>query len=88
MLERAVAGVVAEDPAAFVIDLSGVQYLSAAGLQILAATREKIGETVHFAVVAQALPSRVIRLTNLDEFLSLHESLEDALTAVAAAKTR
>ena len=53
MLERAIAGVLADDPCALVIDLMEVEFLASAGLQILAATREKLGESAPFAVAAQ-----------------------------------
>ena len=87
MLERAIAGVLADDPPALVIDLMEVEFLAAAGLGILAATREKVGESARFAVAAQGLiTSRVIRLVGLDEFLSLHETRQDALTAMEAPK--
>lgn len=87
MLEEAVAGVVAEDPHALVIDLSEVQFLALVGLRILTTAREKIGEAARFAVAAQGpITSRIIRLVKLDSFLSLHESLEDALLAVKQSK--
>lgn len=87
MLGRVVADVLAEDPAALVIDLSGVDFLAAAGLRILEAARTEIGESGRFAVVGQGPGvASVIRLLKLNEFLSLHETLEDALTAVAVTK--
>jgi hypothetical protein len=62
-----------------------VKFLASAGLQILAATREKRGESAPFAVAAQSsITSRIIRLLGLNELLSLHASLADALTAVKA----
>jgi anti-sigma B factor antagonist len=83
VLDRAVAGVLADDPAALVIDLTKVQFLDPAGLQILVAAREKVGESARFAVAAHGpITSRIIELVDLDEFLSLHETLEDALAAV------
>ncbi len=86
-LESAVAGVLAEDALALVIDLSEVRFLASVGLSILVAAREKIGEPGRFAVAAQGpLISRIIQLVNLDELLSLHETLEDALLAVTGSK--
>jgi hypothetical protein len=51
--------------------------------------RKKIGESGRFAVAAQGpMVNRLIRLVDVDEFLSLRETLEDAWTAVAATKGR
>lgn len=86
-LERVIAEVLAEDPAALVIDLLKVDFLGSAGLSVLVATREKVSKHAGFAVVAQgSVTARIIQRLDLDEFLSLHETLEDALTAVKAQK--
>ncbi|BBZ15031.1 STAS domain-containing protein [Mycobacterium branderi] len=86
MLKRAVEAVLAEHPCALVIDLSQVRFLASAGLQVLVDAREKMDGSVRFAVAAQgAMTSRIIRLVQLDEFLSLHDTLGDALLAVKGA---
>jgi anti-sigma B factor antagonist len=83
VLESSVADVLADDPAALVIDLTEVQFLDSAGLQILVEAREKVSESARFAVAAHGpITSRIIQLVDLDEFLSLHETLENALAAV------
>lgn len=51
-LEEAIGEVVADNPTALVIDLSAVEFLGSVGLKILAATSEKIGQSVKFGVVA------------------------------------
>lgn len=89
ILEKAVAGALAEGPHALVIDLSEVQFLGLVGLTILETAREKIGESACFAVAAQRpITTKIIRLFKLDRFLSLHESLEDALLAAKKFKAR
>ncbi|REM96615.1 anti-sigma factor antagonist, partial [Mycobacterium tuberculosis] len=52
-LEEAIGEVVADNPTALVIDLSAVEFLGSVGLKILAATSEKIGQSVKFGVVAR-----------------------------------
>lgn len=86
VLERAIADVLADGPVPLVIDMSAVRFLSASGLAILVETREKVVTAAGFAVVARRTePGRVIRLLKLDKFLSLQETVEDALAAVVAA---
>jgi anti-sigma B factor antagonist len=83
VLEGAIADALAENPPALVIDLSPVQFLASAGLQILVATQEKLGGSAHFAVVANGpATSRPIQLTGLDEIFALYPTLDDALNAV------
>jgi anti-anti-sigma factor len=82
-LEEAIAGVLAEDPTALIIDLSEVTFLASAGLQLLVATHERIRESADFAVVAEGpATSRPIQLTHLDSVFALYSDLDDALAAV------
>lgn len=57
-LEEAIGEVVADNPTALVIDLSAVEFLGSVGLKILAATSEKIGQSVKFGVVARGSVTR------------------------------
>jgi anti-sigma B factor antagonist len=82
-LEAAIAEGFAADAKALIIDLSAVEFIASAGLQILAATHEKISKSAHFAVVATyPATTRPIQLTGLDEILDVYPTLDDALTAV------
>ncbi|MGO8850128.1 STAS domain-containing protein [Mycobacterium sp.] len=82
-LEQAIDVVVAESPAALVIDLSGVEFLGSVGLKILAATHEKLGTATQFGVVARGPATRrPIHLTGLDKIFLLYPTLDDALSAV------
>jgi anti-anti-sigma factor len=85
-LEQAVDAVVAQSPAALIIDLSGVEFLGSVGLKILAATHEKICTATQFGVVAHGpATKRPIHLTGLDKTFSLYPTLDDALSAVGDA---
>jgi anti-sigma B factor antagonist len=85
VLEGAISDVLADNPPALVIDLSPVQFLASAGLQILVATQEKLADTADFAVVANGpATSRPIQLTGLDEIFPLYPVLNEALSAVRA----
>lgn len=85
-LEEAIGEVVADNPTALVIDLSAVEFLGSVGLKILAATSEKIGQSVKFGVVARgSVTRRPIHLMGLDKTFRLFSTLHDALTGVRAA---
>ena len=86
-LEEAIGGVVADNPAALVIDLSAVDFLGSVGLKILAATYEKLGDAAEFGVVARGPATRrPIHLTGLDKTFSLYPTLDDALTGARDGK--
>ncbi|MBV9513695.1 MAG: STAS domain-containing protein [Mycobacteriaceae bacterium] len=81
--EEAIDGALAEDPLALIIDLSEVTFLASAGLQLLVATHQRIGESAAFAVVAEGpATSRPMQLTKLDNVIALYPELDEALIAV------
>jgi anti-anti-sigma factor len=86
-LEQAIAAVIADGPAALVIDLSEVEFLGSVGLKILAATYEELGDFAEFGVVARGPATRrPIHLTGLDKTFPLYPTLDDALTGVRDGK--
>ncbi|MGH3561957.1 MAG: STAS domain-containing protein [Mycobacterium sp.] len=85
-LEAAVADVLAEEPAALIVQLSAVDFMGSAGLRILVAAQQQIGAGARVAVVANGPATRrPIQLTGLDETLSLYPTLDEAVTAVRPA---
>ena len=78
---RARAGaVLADRPEALIVDLGDVGFCGSAGLQVLA---ELVAATadggIPLALVAAHYPVvRVVRLSRLDEAVSLHASVDDA----------
>jgi anti-sigma B factor antagonist len=70
-----------------VVELSAVNFMSSAGLRILAATHEKLCKSGHLAVVASnPAVSRAIQLSGLDQLFSLYPTLDDALRGVRVAR--
>jgi len=71
-------------PGPLVVDLSGVSYLSSAGVRlvvdVLQHRRERGG--THLVVPSGAAPRRLLELTAIDRLTPLHEDLSTA-TAVA-----
>jgi anti-sigma B factor antagonist len=85
-LEQAIGTVVADNPAALIIDLSGVEFLGSVGLKILAATYEKM-DAGEFGVVAHGPATRrPIHLTGLDKTFPLYSTLDEALAGVRDGK--
>jgi anti-sigma B factor antagonist len=81
--EAAITGALDDDPPVLVIELSEVSFMASVGLRILAATQEKVSESVQVAIVANnPATSRPMQLTGLDKVLSLYPTLDDALTAM------
>jgi anti-anti-sigma factor len=83
VLEEAIDGLLAEEPKALIVDLSGVTFLASVGLRLLVSTHEKLGGSGQFAVVASGpITSRPIQLTKLDEVFAMYPTLDEALTRV------
>lgn len=81
-LREAVREVLDSQPDALVIDLSGVEFLASAGMQVLVTTSHETGKDIPFAVVAGArATARPIRLTALDTVLSVYATRTEAVAA-------
>ena len=82
VLREAVRDVLDSRPAALVIDLTSVQFLASAGMQVLVTTSYETGRDIPFAVVAGARASaRPIRLTALDTVLPVYSARTEAVAA-------
>ena len=78
---EAVAAVIAKSPTALIVDLTEVTFLASAGINALVAAQR--AESLRFAVVADGpVTGRPIKILGLDEILSLHSAMDDALAAV------
>ena len=85
-LTDAIESALAKSPKALVVDLSRVDFLGSAGISVLMATHGKIGDSSRFAVVADGPTThRPLTLLGLNEVMSLHRTLDDALSKLADA---
>ncbi|WP_233532485.1 STAS domain-containing protein [Antrihabitans sp. YC2-6] len=65
-----------------IIDLSGVDFLASAGMTILVDARQRVADKA-FAVVADGpATARPLKLTGLDEALSLYATLVEAVERI------
>lgn len=80
-LHAAFAHVLRDEPAFLVVDLSRVTFLGSAGLNLLIATNDRMGEG-RMRVVAPSTPARrAIELSGMDQVLSVYTTVDDALSA-------
>lgn len=83
--KSAIAEALAGGPQALVLDLLEVEFFGSVGVRVLVEAQEKVGDGDRFAVVAHgSAASRILQLVHLDELLSVHETVEDALSSVTA----
>jgi anti-sigma B factor antagonist len=73
-------------PCSTVLELSGVQLLSAAGLTELVNLRDRLTNADARLALAAAPPSvrRILAITGLDDTMTLTDTLQDAVDLVAA----
>lgn len=84
-LAEHVATVLVTCPRAVVIDLTDVEFLSAAGLEVLASARRTAGSSTRLAVVAASRAvRRPIELSGIDETVPVYSTLSAAIAAVTA----
>jgi anti-anti-sigma factor len=84
-LQGAITTALAAKPAALIIDLSKVDFLASAGMTVLVTAQAEAVPPTQFAVVANgAATSRPIKLMGIDSVLSLHSTLDGALSSVSA----
>lgn len=78
-LQDAVAGALPGARPALVVDLSGVTFLSSAGLSVLVQAHQQAGEAGReVRIVTNANTARVFALTGLTETVRLFDSVEAA----------
>ncbi|QRP43599.1 STAS domain-containing protein [Amycolatopsis sp. FDAARGOS 1241] len=79
-LDEVVSGAVDESPDVLVVDLRGVTFLSSAGLQVLAAAHQRLGEQRLRVVTTSNATSRPLTSTGLDAWIGLFPTVDEALS--------
>lgn len=71
-------------PAGLILDMTEVDFLGTAGMEVLMTTRKQLGETTRFAVVADGpATSRPLTIMGLADYIELFSSLDVALSDFA-----
>jgi anti-sigma B factor antagonist len=82
----AIGEALAGDSQALVLDLSEAEFFGSVGVHVLLEAQQKVGDSAPFAVVAhRRAAGRIVQFLSLDDLLSVHETVEDALRWVCAA---
>lgn len=85
-LRDAVQAALSKEPAGLIVDLTKVEFLGSAGMQVLMETHNQIdGAQTRFAVVAEGpATSRPLKITGIADLIDMFSSLEAALDNFAA----
>jgi anti-sigma B factor antagonist len=72
-----------EAPERLIVDLSGVKFIDSTALGVLIEARTRLANRRGFLLAAPGLETRrALEISGLDRHFSVHESLEQALSAV------
>ena len=81
-LEQTIRAALDGRPQTLVVDLSKVEFLASAGMNVLLSTREVAGQVTRFQVVATGNATlRPLQIAGLTEYIAVFESLDAALVA-------
>ena len=84
-LRRALLELCAEQPERLVVDLAEVDFVDSTALGVLIEARTKLANRRSFLLAAPGLETyRALLISGLDQHLSVHESVEDALESPIA----
>jgi anti-anti-sigma factor len=83
-LQELASAVVQRMPAGLIIDLTDVDFLGSAGMQVLMVTRNQLRGDTRLAVVADGpATSRPLKITGVADYIDLFSSLDVALKNLA-----
>jgi len=87
LLDDAIYAAASKEPAAMIVDLTKVEFLATAGMNLLLAAHREIVRSARFGVVADSSPatSRPLKLTGIDNEVALYQTIDDALDEFAGA---
>lgn len=85
-LREAVQAALGKDPVGLIVDLTSVEFLGSAGMQVLMeAHNQTDGTATRFAVVAEgSATSRPLKITGIADLIELYSSLDVALDNITA----
>ncbi len=80
-LAEAIDSALAKKPKGLIVDLSKVEFLGSAGISVLMKTRDNLGESTPFCVVADGPAThRPLTLLGINELMSVCRRLDDAVS--------
>jgi anti-sigma B factor antagonist len=83
-LTKSIQQTLTNKPSSVIVDLTDVEFLASAGMTVLIASYEQIGESAQFVVVADGpVTGRPMHLVGVDTLLTIHTTLDAALEAAS-----
>jgi anti-anti-sigma factor len=83
-LREGITAVLAKQPSGLVVDLTDVDFLASAGMQVLVLTHNDVTPAIRFAVVADGpATSRPLEVTGLTDLIALFPTRDAALAHVS-----
>jgi len=80
-LTEAIDSALAKKPKGLIVDLLKVEFLGSAGISVLMKTRDNLGESIPFCVVADGPAThRPLTLLGINELMSVCRRLDDAVS--------
>jgi anti-sigma B factor antagonist len=80
-LTEAIESAVAKKPKGLIVDLLKVEFLGSAGISVLMKTRDNLGDSIPFCVVADGPAThRPLTLLGINELMSVCRGLDDAVS--------
>lgn len=84
-LQDVVSAALERKPGALIIDLTEVDFLGSAGMQVLMITRKELDGAIRFAVVADGpATSRPLKITGVADYIDLFSTVDVALQNLKA----
>lgn len=78
-----IAAVLADKPSGLIVDLTDVDFLASAGMQVLVTAHNLTDPDIRYAVVADGpATSRPLKITGLTDIIALYPTLDAALPHV------
>lgn len=83
-LQEVVTAAVRRKPVGLIVDLTAVDFLGSAGMQVLMVTRNQLDADMRLAVVADGpATSRPLKITGVADYIDMFSSLDVALKNLA-----
>ncbi|UXA16985.1 STAS domain-containing protein [Mycobacterium sp. SMC-4] len=84
-LQEVINAAAERQPAGLIVDMTEVDFLGSAGMQVLMASRNTLGPQTRLAVVADGpATSRPLKITGIADYIDMFSTLDVALTNFAS----
>lgn len=82
-LADSIRAALGKSPRAVIVNMTDVDFLASAGMQVLVAAKEEVGDTRLVVVADGPATSRPLKITGITDFIDLYPTLDEALENVS-----